>query len=230
MIKKKINRNNFFYKFYLYFRLIYKEKIFINKKTYSQSGEDKFITSYMNKKKIFNGRYVDLGAFHPTKYSNTCLLYKSGWSGINIDLNQTSIDCFNIVRPNDKNICVAVSDKEKKRKVYINDIFSPLNTLNKNHAKIFNFEFNYKDGYFTHTKRFNRIIKKPFDFLNIDIEGLDYEVLKTINLNFYKPKLICIESLNKNNLIRIKKHLLKNNYFFIKRNITSYFFERKKQI
>ena len=140
MIKKKINRNNFFYKFYLYYRLIYKEKIFINKKTYSQSGEDKFITSYMNKKKIFNGRYVDLGAFHPTKYSNTCLLYKSGWSGINID-------CFNIVRPNDKNICVAVSDKEKKRKVYINDIFSPLNTLNKNHAKIFNFEFNYKDGY-----------------------------------------------------------------------------------
>ena len=61
-----------------------------------------------------NGTYLDIGCFHPYMYSNTCLLHKKGWSGINIDINQTSIDLFNIVRPNDTNICTAINDKKKE--------------------------------------------------------------------------------------------------------------------
>ena len=104
MIKKYIQRGSFFYKLFLYYRLIYKEKFFINRKTYSQSGEDIFIDNYMKENKLKKGRYVDLGAFHPIKYSNTLLLFKNGWSGVNVDLNQTAIDYFNIMRPNDKKI------------------------------------------------------------------------------------------------------------------------------
>ena len=77
-------------------------KAFIKRQSYSQWGEDSYIKEYFKDKK--NGFYVDIGCFHPIMYSNTCLLYNKGWSGINIDLNQTSIDLFNIARKRDKNI------------------------------------------------------------------------------------------------------------------------------
>jgi len=228
MIKKFISRESFFYKIYLYYRLIYKEKYYIKRKTYAQWGEDLFIFNYMKKKKIVNGTYVDLGAFHPIKYSNTCLLFNNGWSGLNIDLNQTAIDYFDIVRPKDNNICCAISNKEEKIKVFINSIFSPINTINKTHAKKFNFASKNELSYTVKAKKFNSICKKKFDFLDIDIEGSDFMVLKSINLKYFKPKLICIEILDKNYLIKIKKYLIKLNYFFIKRKTSSFFFEHRK--
>jgi len=225
MIKKYISRESFCYKFFLYYRLIYKEKYFIKRKTYSQCGEDLFILDYMKKKHISKGIYVDLGAFHPIKYNNTCLLFKNGWSGINIDLNQTAIDYFNIVRPKDKNICCAISNKEEKVRVFINSIFSPLNSISKQHAKKFNFDLKKKLSYFIKAKKFSSVVKKKIDFLNIDIEGLDFVVLKTIDLKFFNPKLICIEILNKNDFKKVKNYFVKFNYFFIKRKTLSFFFE-----
>ena len=53
------------------------------------------------------------------KYNNTYLLYKLGWRGINIDLNQTSIDMFNIVRKEDTNICTLISDEAENEKRFI---------------------------------------------------------------------------------------------------------------
>ena len=225
MIKKYISRDSFFYKIFLYYRLFYKEKYFIKRKTYSQCGEDLFIFDYMEKNHVKKGTYVDLGAFHPIKYNNTCLLFKNGWSGINIDLNKTAIDYFNIVRPNDKNVCCAISNKEEKVRVFINSIFSPLNSISKHHAKKFNFDLKNKLSYVAEAKKFSSIVKKKIDFLNIDIEGLDFVVLKTINLKFFNPKLICIEILNKNDFKKVKDYFLKFNYFFIKRKTLSFFFE-----
>ena len=224
MIKKYVKRNTLLYKFFLYYRLIYKEKFFFKRKTYSQSGEDIFIVAYMKRHNIKNGKYVDVGAFHPIKYSNTCLLFNKGWSGINIDLNPTSIDYFKILRPKDKNVCCAISNKEKKTRIFINNIFSPLNTISRKHAVSLNFDSKNELQFFTKSRKFNNIVKKKFNFLNIDIEGLDYQVLKSINLNKYRPNLICIEILNKKDLKNIKNYLIKLNYRCVKKLITSYLF------
>ena len=224
MIKKYIKRNTLLYKLFLYYRLIYKEKFFFKRKTYSQSGEDIFIAAYMEQNNIKNGTYVDVGAFHPTKYSNTCLLFNKGWSGINIDLNPTSIDYFKILRPKDKNVCCAISNREKKTRIFINNIFSPLNTISRKHASSFNFDSKNELHFFVKSKKFNNIVKKKFNFLNIDIEGLDYQVLKSINLNKYRPNLICIEILDKKDLKNVKNYLIKLNYRCVKKLITSYLF------
>ena len=53
-------------------------------------GEDLAINRHTNN--IKNGFYVDIGAHHPVHRSNTCLLYQSGWRGINIDINEFSLD------------------------------------------------------------------------------------------------------------------------------------------
>jgi len=225
MIKKYINRNSILYKPYLFFKIIWLEKYFYNKKSYSQCGEDKFIFNFF--KKNSNGVYLDIGAFNPIKYNNTLLLYKNGWSGTNIDLNQTSIDLFNIVRPNDNNICAAISNKVEKVKVYIENIFSPLNTISEIRSKELNTNSINKNSYFIKTKRINDLVKNKFDFLNIDIEGMDLKVLKSINLNFYEPKLICIEVLKPKHLDDLNKYLKKFGYTFIKKLGPSYFFSSK---
>ena len=59
------------------------------KKSYSISGVDLIIDRIFKKKKT--GVYIDIGCNHPIKYNNTYLLYKRGWNGINIDLDEKSI-------------------------------------------------------------------------------------------------------------------------------------------
>ena len=223
MIKKYINRKSFLYTPYLYFRIIWLEKIFFKRKSYSQCGEDLFIDNFFKNKN--HGTYLDIGAFNPIKYSNTLLLYKKGWKGINIDLNQTSIDLFNIFRPRDKNICAAISNKEEKVRVSIENLFSPLNTISLKRSKKLSQKNIKKNLYYVKTKTINNLIKNKFDFLNIDIEGLDFKVLKSIKLNFYKPKLICIEVLDKKITKKLIQFLKNYGYVFIKKKGPSFFFK-----
>ena len=225
-LKKIFLKNKFTYKIYLYYNLYIRHKCFLNRKQYSQWGEDLFINNFFKNKS--NGIYLDVGCFHPYMYSNTCLLYKKGWSGINIDVNQTSIDLFNIVRPNDINICAAVHERKKEFKVYFDDPFSPVNTIDKR------FYENLKESFFKNkqistvqSKTIQEIldtdkIKSAIDFINIDAEGLDFKILKQINLNKYKVQLLSIETHNVDGskteyFDSIKKFLEKNNYSVFKR-------------
>jgi hypothetical protein len=76
--------------------------------SYSQEGEDMIL------RRIFAGKaagfYVDVGAHHPFRFSNTCLLSELGWRGINIDADPTLIAAFNRHRPRDTNLSMGVSD------------------------------------------------------------------------------------------------------------------------
>ena len=221
MIRKYITRKSFLYTPYLYFKIFWLEKAWLKRKSYSQCGEDLFVKKFFQNKQ--KGFYVDLGAFNPIKYNNTYLLYLKGWSGINIDLNKTSIDLFNIWRKKDRNILAAVSDKKTKTKIYIENIFSPLNTISFK----FNDNISKTKSYYANTKKFSDIVKKKIDFLNIDIEGMDFKVLKSINLNTYKPKLICIEIFGLNNVNKVKRYLKSKKYFYLKKIGPSYFFTSK---
>ena len=70
--------------------------------SYSQNGEDIYILKYFNNKK--KGFYVDIGAYHPKRFSNTYLLNKNNWSGVNIEANPNLIKKFLKDRPNDINL------------------------------------------------------------------------------------------------------------------------------
>ena len=128
-LKKIFLKNKISYKIYLYYNLYIRHKGFLKRERYSQWGEDQFISQFFKDKD--KGIYLDVGCFNPFMYSNTCLLYRKGWQGINIDINPTSIDLFNIARPNDFNICTTINDKEESFEVYQDDPFSPVNTLDK---------------------------------------------------------------------------------------------------
>ena len=178
-------------------------------------GEDLEITKIFKNKK--NGFYVDAGCYHPTHLNNTFLLFKKGWSGINIDISQFSIDLFKYLRPEDININSAVSNNDGEKIFYYQKKLSQLSTTNKKiskermQGKIFTKKIKSQklSSILNGTKYKNRSI----DFLNIDLEGADYEALISLDFKIYKPKVICIE-INEKSVINSEtyKYLLKIGY------------------
>ena len=113
-----------------FLRKLYYEKY--SKKSYSASAVDLVIARiFRNQKKGF---YIDIGCNHPIKFSNTYLLYKKGWRGINIDADKESIVQFNKFRPDDANINTGISSKKSikwpKQKHYLFAKAAARNTIN----------------------------------------------------------------------------------------------------
>jgi FkbM family methyltransferase len=200
--------------------MYYRPKIFFPKKTYSTFGEDQIIKKFFNNKS--KGFYVDIGCYHPLDGSNTYLLYKKGWRGINIDVNSLSIELFKNARREDENINVAVSNVAKKIKIYFRKKINMLNTTSKKLAKI-----HFRNGYqekLIKSDTLNSILKRSkfknrnIDFLNIDVEGNELNVLKAINFKKYSPTLICVEIHNHEDMYNQKTDYLKRNpiYKFLK--------------
>ena len=159
-------------------------------------GEDVFVQKYF--KNLDKGFYVDVGAYHPYFWSNTHLLFKKNWEGINIDINPLSVELFNYVRPNDYNVNAAVSNSNKKHiNFYTKNIINTMSTTSKFAAKTA-----YLNGYDVRKAKcykLNDLISrskfknKKINFLNIDTEKTELDVLKSLNFNKYKPELICVE-------------------------------------
>ena len=230
----KISKNSIFYKPYLYYNLYIHNKALKKRNTYSQNQEDLFINDYFKEKN--NGFYVDIGCYHPIKYSNTALLYNRGWQGINIDMNQSSIDLFNILRKRDQNICAAISNVNREAVQYFDHLFSPVNTLDKEFADIASKKFSFKQYVEKkiYTYKFNQVVQKynikikQIDFINIDVEAHDLEVLEGIDLSLFNAKIICIEMANNQHNTKEKKlkdYLDKYNYNLIKKIGLNGFFE-----
>ena len=217
-----------------FYNLFLKHRIFFPKKTYSCFGEDIFVDKFFKKKKL--GFYVDVGSYHPFFWNNTYLLYKKKWSGINIDANPLSVELFNVARVNDYNFNLAITNKNKNKiKFFYRRKMNVLNTTNEKFAKI-----NFPNGYkIVNVKcsSLNKVLDKTkykgriIDFLNLDVESTEKDVLESLNFSIYKPKLICIE-IHFNKLKDLKfnniyKFLLKKGYILMWRKKYSFIFSIK---
>lgn len=167
-------------------------------KSYSQEGEDMILRRLFEDQQT--GFYVDVGAHHPKRFSNTYFFYKKGWSGINIDAMPDSMKPFNKIRPRDINIEKPVSEKKQILTYYaFNE--PALNTFSKDladeYVKSAHFIKFTKDIETTTLSEIleENIKNQQVDFLSIDVEGLDLNVLKSNNFQKYKPKVILIEIL-----------------------------------
>ena len=184
-------------------------KSFTHKRiSYSYGGIDSLILNiFKNKNKGF---YIDIGCGHPIKNNNTYLLNKKGWHGINIDLDKENIKLFNIFRKKDLNLPIAVSDKEHEADLYFYHEKSALNTISKKNA-------DFQKAKVTSIKKvktqsINKILEnspyhnQKIDFLSIDVEGSELDILKGFNFEKYSPKVIVVEYLD----LSLKKLEIKN--------------------
>lgn len=171
---------------------------------FGQHGEDVIVH------KIFphdfkSGFYMDIGAHHPFRQSNTAYLWLKGWSGINIDASDVTINAFKKMRPKDKNIVMAVVDaqtaklKDKIELKYNPNVQFDLGATCDAETAI------ARAGVVTASKivpcdSLDNIVEKyapqsseDFHFLNIDIEGFDTKAISGISEWRVKPMVICIE-------------------------------------
>jgi len=202
-----MKKNSLLNLIYIYLNLCHK-KIFSRKKYFSFSGVDIIINNIF--RNIDNGFYVDVGCQHPIKNNNTYLLYKKGWKGVNIDLDEDNINLFNKARPLDLNINIAISDKIKDVELFFFHNKSPINTIDKKTSEFQKSPISeikiIKANSLTNILD-NTIYKnKKIDLLTIDVEGHELNVLAGFNFEIYCPKVIIVEFLDLN----VKKLEIKN--------------------
>lgn len=167
---------------------------------YSQEGEDRilfFLFGILNKK---NGFYVDVGAHHPKRFSNTYIFYLQGWRGINIDANADAIPLFWETRPRDINVSIGVGEKAEKLPFYIFnepalntfDAIFAQNVINNSHYKIIDERM---VEVLPLSKIFDIYLPKGqgIDLLSIDVEGRDLDVLKSNDWSRYIPLCVLVE-------------------------------------
>ncbi|SDH28072.1 FkbM family methyltransferase [Chitinophaga filiformis] len=166
---------------------------------YSSEGEDLILKRIFDNKT--NGVYVDVGAHHPFRVSNTYLFHKMKWTGINIDPMPGSKALFDRYRPQDVNLEMGVSATRQHLTYHIFNE-PALNTFSAHKVE----EYTQDPKY--------RVIKekkietwpladildhylpagRSIDFLTIDAEGLDMDVLRSNNWEKYRPAYILVES------------------------------------
>tara|TARA_Y100000590_G_scaffold342833_1_gene391576 strand:- start:7134 stop:7835 length:702 start_codon:yes stop_codon:yes gene_type:complete len=223
--------------FKIFHNIYIRQKYHIKRDSYSSEGEDKILDKFL--KNINNGFYVDVGAYHPIKASNTLLLFQKGWSGINIDPSKFSIDLFNFLRPKDENYNFAISNKKEMINFYYGKSYDQLATASN---KFLDFHFKkkkikyfkkkiraHKLNYILDKSKFNG---KKIDLLNIDVQGYELKVLKSLNFKKYYPSIICIEIelLEKNEKLKkthIYKFLKKRKYIKKWSGLNSHIFVKK---
>ncbi len=166
---------------------------------YSQEGEDLILDTFFHGVK--KGFYVDIGSYHPKLYSNTFLFYLKGWRGINIDARPGSKSLFDFDRPRDINIETAIGTSKVPLKYFMFD--EPgLNGFSENLSKEREANTHYKiiNTVELPINSLADILDKylinsvSIDFLSIDVEGFDYDVLLSNNWQKYKPKIILVET------------------------------------
>lgn len=173
---------------------------------------------------VEKGTYVDVGACDPYFQSNTQFFYNKGWSGINIDANEISINRFKKIRSRDKNIIVLIHNIEEELEFffYENPAYNGCIYRENIPSKLL---YSKKIRSKTLTDKLNAEKFTNINFLSIDAEGNDFNVLISLDLKKIRPQIIIVESFSKDVLSdlssEISKYLLNNDYKYFCRTVTN---------
>ena len=169
--------------------------------SYSQEGEDLLLRRLLDlDQRVGTGFYIDVGSHHPSHFSNTLFFYLRGWRGINIDAMPGSMELFRRWRPNDINIEAAISETHQEL-IYYSFNEPALNGFSKELSETRDNFRHYRlvGRQLIQTQTLSDVLDKfmsessEIDFLSVDVEGLDYQVLHSNNWAKYRPKFVLAE-------------------------------------
>ncbi len=204
--------------------------------SYSQEGEDMILERIFANNPI--GFYVDVGAHHPQRFSNTYKFYLKGWSGINIEPNPDLYRLFVNNRKRDVNLNIGVSTKIGTLKYYMFDE-PALNTFDYSTAqsRLKNTSYNLLKEPEVLVSSLENIFNSHIqpttviNYMTIDVEGLDLEVLQSNDWNLYRPEWVLVEQLNMNNLENLDfdiHYFMKSvRYILFAKTFNSLFYKRE---
>ena len=166
-------------------------------RTYAQHGDDLAVLNIFKRLGIEKPSYLDVGAYHPFDLSNTALLYERGSRGINVEPNEALFPAFLEARPDDTTICVGVAPVEGRMTFY--HVAADPGRFTFDVATALSLGVTRKVTASVMT--LNSIVALYAagiwpDLLNIDIEGLDIDVLQGADFGDHPPRVVIVEADN----------------------------------
>lgn len=187
-------------------------------KYYSQHGEDALLSEIFKNKK--NGFFVEVGCIDGKRFSNTLTFEERGWEGICVEAHAGYIELIKQNRPHSIVCHCAAGEKDEEDVTFFANSRGSLSTLDKSRESYFKENFGV---YFTgfeeqHVKKrrldslFHEHGVGEIDFISLDVEGGEIEVLTGIDLKKYQPGVFVIESDSPEHEALIDELLIPNGY------------------
>src|SRR3989339_996643 len=170
------------------------------KNSYSQCGEDLIVDFLFKFLGILHPTYLDIGTNDPIILNNTYFFYKAGSTGVCIEPDTNLISYIKSVRKKDKCLNIGVGTDVGLKDLYILKS-SVLNTFSQDQMKlcIENGKQSVVETKKINVENINDIIKSNFietpNFISLDTEGFDLEIIRSIDFKLYRPQVFCIETL-----------------------------------
>lgn len=170
-------------------------------KLYGQRGEDEYILKYFQGQM---GKFLDIGAYHPTDKSNVRALYEMGWKGTLIEPAPNNFPFLNNHYSDDHEIevlplVIGLADGET---TFYDSGGDAVSTTDLSHKA--KWEAGWDVTYTEHVLpmvTFNTLLEstlyKNYEFINLDVEGTNWDILQTIDPHKVGCKMICVEFDNK---------------------------------
>jgi len=168
---------------------------------YTQNGEERYIVGNLGR----SGRFLDIGAFDGKTFSSTYALAEKGWTGVYVEpdpyiiplLQHNIRDFRSVIAP------YAIGIVSGIQPFYATN-GDMVGTLSKAHVKKWenNVEFH---EIFVPVLTLAELVEKvgmDFDFINLDVEGLNWEIFQQFDWKVWKASVVCIEYDDKRNEIR----------------------------
>ena len=153
---------------------------------------------------LTKGFYMDIGAYHPFRQSNTAYFWLMGWNGVNVDASPRSIRIFKKIRKTDRNVWSAIVDaqtaaREKTISLYFNPnvdfdlsaTCAPDEVARRKDWQTEKVEVPC-DSLANIVNKYAPSNNADFHFMNIDIEGFDESALQGMNGWKSKPQVLCV--------------------------------------
>jgi FkbM family methyltransferase len=159
--------------------------------SFGQRGEDLILDGLLQRLPDVARSYVDVGSNHPVRNSNTYRLYLRGWRGVLVDANAELVALSARLRPHDRVVCAAVSDVDSERVFRI-----PIESRRGGFLDTYTIERG--TDRLVATRTLTSILDEAafpheFGLLSVDCEGSDDEVIRSLDFERYRPKVIVVE-------------------------------------
>ena len=167
---------------------------------YSQNNEQYYILEHFKGKT--DGRFLDCGAYSGKILSNTFALAEIGWSGVEIEPSPAAfIGLMENLKPypSVKLVNAAMSYNGAGLIEFADSMGDAVSTTSKAHEAVWGKALEYQHIYVNtiNIREILRVFGEHFDFISLDVEGTNLEILKTFPIEIMNPSLICVEHENK---------------------------------